>query len=331
MKPKLYATRILPGNVLDKLSDYYQVKVWENEAKPPQEVLEREILDSDALISLVSDNLDSELLCKGKKLKIISQYAVGYNNVDLIESTKRGIYVTNTPDVLTNTTADYAFTLLMGIARHISEADKYVKDKNWKLDWHPNMFTGNDIYGATIGILGLGRIGKAMAKRCEGFDMEITYYDVYRDEEFEKKFNAKYKELEDLFKESDFISIHTPLNEDTYHLVSEKLLRVMKKESYIINTARGPIINHVDLYKALKNKWISGAALDVHEEEPVRDDYPLFELDNVILTPHIASASYKTRIEMANIVMNNLIQFINKEIPSTLVNKEVLDNVSPGF
>ncbi len=335
-KPKVFATRKLPGNVFERLSEYYEVEVWPEYTAPPYEVLIEKAKQSDALITLLTDKIDCNLLESAQpRLRIVSQYAVGYDNIDIECATRLGVYVTNTPGVLTDATADLTWALIMAITRRIVEADKFVRSGEWYRSgtgWHPMMLLGFEITGKTLGIIGMGRIGRAVAQRAKGFRMRIIYYDKYRlPEEMEKELGAEYVDLETLLREADVISIHTPLTPETYHMIGEEQLKKMKKTAYLINTSRGKVIDTDALVKALKEKWIAGAALDVFEEEPISPDHPLTKLDNVVLTPHIGSATWETRTRMADIVAENLIAFAKGEVPPTLVNKDVLKARSPGF
>ncbi len=335
-KPRLFATRELPGNVFDKLSKYYEVHVWPKYTAPPYEVLLEEARKSDALITLLTDRIDCNLIESSQpRLRIISQYAVGYDNIDVDCATKNGVYVTNTPGVLTDATADLTWALILAVTRRIVEADRFVRSGEWYrtgTGWHPMMMLGFEVSGATIGIIGMGRIGRAVARRAKGFGMRIIYYDKYRlPEEIEKELGAEYVDLDKLLEEADIVTLHTPLTPETYHLINEERLRKMKKTAYLINTSRGKVIDTDALVKALKEKWIAGAGLDVFEEEPLPPGHPLMKLDNVVLTPHIGSATWKTRVRMAEIVAENLIAFYEGREPPTLVNKEVLKVRSPGF
>jgi glyoxylate reductase len=325
MKPKVYVTRELPGRSLETMRKYFDVEVWPEYGPPPKQHIIEKARGVDALATLLTDKIDAEVFDAAPKLKIVSQMAVGYDNIDVNEATKRGIYVTNTPGVLTETTADLAWALLMAIARRIVEADKYVRTGQWKVSWHPSMLLGKDVYGATIGIVGAGRIGAAVARRAKGFNMKILYYDVVpMPPEVEKEVGARRVDLETLLKESDFVSIHVPLTKETYHMINEERLRLMKKTAYIINNARGSIIDEKALYKALKEGWIAGAALDVFEQEPTPVDNPLLKLENVVVAPHIGSASFETRSRMAEMVAENLVAFFQGKVPPNLVNPEVL-------
>ncbi len=335
-KPKVFATRQLPGQVFERLKEYYEVEVWPEYTAPPYDVLLEKARESDALITLLTDKIDCNLLESAKdKLRIVAQYAVGYDNIDTECATKLGIYVTNTPGVLTDATADLTWALIMAITRRIVEADKFVRTGEWYrtgTGWHPMMLLGFEITGKTLGVIGMGRIGRAVAERAKGFRMKIIYYDKYRlPQEIEEKLGAKYVSLEELLKQADIVTIHTPLTPETYHMIGEEQLKLMKKTAYLINTSRGKVIDTDALVKALKEKWIAGAALDVFEEEPLPEGHPLTELDNVVLTPHIGSATWETRTRMADIVGENLIAFAKGEVPPTLVNKDVLNVRPPGF
>jgi len=324
-KPKVYITRELPERGMRIIKQYFEAEVWPEYGPPPKEVIIRKARDVDALATLLSDKIDAEVFDAAPKLKIVAQMAVGFDNIDVAEATRRGIYVTNTPGVLTETTADFAWALLMAVARRVVEADKYVRTGQWKVSWHPSMLLGRDVYGATLGIVGAGRIGTAVARRAKGFNMKILYYDVVpMPPEVEKELGAKRVDLDTLFKESDFVSIHVPLMKETYHLVNEEKLRLMKRTAYLINNSRGPVVDEKALYKALKEGWIAGAALDVFEQEPTPVDNPLLKLDNVVVAPHISSASHETRSRMAEMVAENLVAFFGGKQPPNLVNPEVL-------
>ena len=323
-KLKIYVTRELPERGLKTIKKHFDTEVWPEYAPPPKKVIIEKAKNVDALATLLSDKIDAEVFDTAPKLKIVSQLAVGFDNIDVKEATKRGIYVTNTPEVLTDTTADFAWALLMAVARRVVEADKYVRRGQWKVSWHPDMMTGRDIHGATMGIVGAGRIGYALAKRATGFDMRILFYDVIPRPEMEKDFDARKVELDQLLKESDFVSIHVPLIKETHHLMNEQKLRLMKKTAYLINNSRGPVVDEKALYKALKEGWIAGAGLDVFEQEPTPADNPLLVFDNVVVAPHISSASLETRSKMAEMVAENLVAFFEGKKPPNLVNQDVL-------
>ncbi len=323
-KPKVYVTREMPERGLRIIKEKFDAEVWQDYAPPPKKTIIEKAAKVDALATLLSDKIDAEVFDAAPKLKIVAQMAVGFDNIDVAEATRRGIYVTNTPGVLTETTADFAWALLMAVARRVVEADNYVRAGKWKVGWHPMMLQGRDIYGATLGIVGLGRIGCAIAKRAKGFDMKVLYYDIMRRPDFEKEYDIVFTELDKLFAQADFVTINTPLTKETYHLVDERKLKSMKKTACLVNNARGPIVDEKALYKALKEGWIAGAALDVFEREPTPMDNLLLRLDNVVVAPHISSASYETRSKMAEMVAENLIASFEGKTPPNLVNPEAV-------
>lgn len=335
MKPKVFVTRQIPREGLNLISEYYEVEVWDYYTPPPREALLKKIKEIDALVSLLTDRVDRELLDHAARLRMIAQYAVGYDNIDVESATRRGIYVTNTPGVLTDATADLAWALLLATARRIVEADRFVREGDyWRTGtgWHPMMMLGYHVTGKTLGIIGMGRIGQAVAKRAKGFEMRILYYQRHRlPEELERELNAKYVDLDTLLRESDFVTIHVPLTKETYHMIGERQLRLMKPTAILVNTARGAVVDTEILVRALKEGWIAAAGLDVFEEEPLSPDHPLTQLNNVVLAPHIGSATHETRRKMAEIVAQNLIAFYKGEVPPNLVNKEVLNYSPPGF
>ncbi|TET57860.1 D-glycerate dehydrogenase [Candidatus Bathyarchaeota archaeon] len=331
MQRRIFVTRELPERGLDIIKERFNAEVWSDYAPPPKKLVIEKVAKVDALATLLSDRIDAEVFDAAPNLKIVSQFAVGFDNIDVKEATKRGIYVTNTPGILTNTTADYAWALLMAAARRVAEADKYVRDKKWKVGWHPAMLQGRDIFGATLGIIGLGRIGAAIAKRAKGFNMKILYYDVVRRPEVEEELGIMFRELMAILKESDFITVNVPLLKSTHHLINEERLKQMKKTAILINNARGPVIDEKALYKALKEGWIAGAGLDVFEQEPTPATNPLLTLDNIVVAPHISSSSFETRSKMAEMVAENLVSFLEGKTPPNLVNKDVVNVRKPGF
>ena len=331
MQRRVFVTRELPERGLDIIKERFDTEVWSDYAPPPKKLIIEKAAKVDALATLLSDKIDAEVFDAAPNLKIVSQFAVGFDNIDVKEATKRGIYVTNTPGILTDTTADYAWALLMAAARRVAEADKYIRDKKWKVGWHPTMLQGRDIFGATLGIIGLGRIGAAIARRAKGFNMKILYYDVVRRPEVEEELGIRYRELETILKESDFITVNVPLLKSTHHLINEEKLKQMKKTVIIINNARGPVIDEKALYKALKEGWIAAAGLDVFEQEPTPVTNPLLTLDNIVVAPHISSSSFETRSKMAEMVAENLVSFLEGKTPPNLVNKDVVNVRKPGF
>jgi len=323
-RPKVYVTREMPERGLRIIKEKFDAEVWPEYSPPPKKTIIQKAAKVDALATLLSDQIDEEVFDAAPNLKIVAQMAVGFDNIKVDEATKRGIYVTNTPGVLTETTADFAWALLMAVARRIVEADKYVRTGQWKVAWHPTMMQGRDVYGATLGIVGLGRIGCAIAKRAKGFDMKVLYYDIIRRPDFEKEYGIQFTDIDQLFQKADFITINVSLTKETFHLVDEKKLKMMKKTTCLINNARGQVVDEKALYKALKEGWIAGAGLDVFEQEPTPVDNPLLKLDNVVVAPHISSASYETRSKMAEMVAENLISFFEGKTPPNLVNPEVM-------
>jgi glyoxylate reductase len=324
-KPKVYVTRELPERGLNMIKKYFDAEVWPDYAPPPKKVILEKVKNVDALVPLLSDKIDAEVFNAAPKLKIVSQLAVGFDNIDVAEATKRGIYVTNTPEVLTDTTADFAWALLMAVARRVAEADRYVRGGQWKVAWHPAMLSGRDVHGATIGVVGAGRIGYAVAKRAKGFDMKILFYDVDPARtEIEKNLGGKKVDLDTLLRESDFVTLHPPLMKETHHLINAEKLKLMKKTAYLINNSRGPVVDEKALYEALKKGQIAGAGLDVFEQEPASLDDPLLKLDNVVVAPHISSASLETRSKMSEMVADNLVAFFQGKKPANLVNTDVL-------
>ncbi len=333
-KPGLFMTRDLPFPAKDKIKQLFDVEVWPEYRGPTRDELLSRAKGKQALVSLLEDKIDCSVIeALLPELRIIAQYAVGFDNIDLECATRHGVYVTNTPGVLTEATADFAWTLILAVARRIVEADKFVRDGSWKATgtaWHPTMMLGIEVHGKTLGILGGGRIGQAVAKRAKGFDMRILYNDVNRVPEIES-LGATYVSLEDLFKESDIISIHVPLTPQTQNMVGERLLRLMKKNAIIVNTARGKVIDLEALYRALKEGWIAGAGLDVFPSEPLDPGHPITKLPNVVLAPHIGSATWETRSMMAELVYQNLEAFYRGQVPPTLVNRDVVKVRPPGF
>lgn len=317
-RKKVYITRKIPEIGINLLKQHFEVEINMEDRPLTKEELINNIEDKDAVLCQLTDLIDKEVYDRAKNVKIFANYAVGFNNIDVDEATKRGIIITNTPGVLSDATADLAWTLLLSVARRIVEADKYTRAGKFKC-WSPTLFLGQDLVGKTLGIIGAGRIGKTLAKRSIGFDMKILYHNRKRDEEMEKMFNAKWVDKDTLLKESDFISLHVPLTKETYHMIGEREFKLMKKTAILINTARGPVVDEKALVKALKEKEIWGAGLDVYEKEPeVEED--LKKMDNVVLVPHIGSATINTRDNMAKIAAKNIIAVLNNERPLTPVN-----------
>jgi len=324
-RPRVFVTRLIPEVGLEMLAGVCQADVWQEDLPPePSDLLER-VRDVEGILSLLTDKIDAKVMdTAGPKLKVISNYAVGFDNVDIAEATRRRIPVGNTPGVLTDTTADLAFALLMAAARRVVEGDRFTRAGRWKT-WGPRLLLGQDITGATLGIIGLGRIGTGMVKRARGFDMRVLYHDpnCLDNAPYPGEVSAKCVDLDTLYAEADFVSVHTPLTEATYHLINAEAFRKMKPTAILINTARGPVVDPDALYHALAHGQIAAAALDVTEPEPIPFDSPLLKLETVIIVPHIGSASVATRGKMATMAAANLIAGIKGERLPHCVNPEV--------
>lgn len=319
-KPTIYLSRILPKPTMDRLSEYANLNVHTNlKVKPTQSQLMKAANNADAIITTVTENIDKKIITANKHLKAISNYAIGFNNIDLKTAKNCRIPVTNTPGEFAHTVADHSFALLLALAHRIMEQNDFTKHGKYT-QWLPTLFEGWEIRDRTIGIIGLGSIGRAMAQRAAGFDMKIIYHDQFRaPKEIEKKYNAKYVPLEKLLKESDFVSLHVPLLPETTHMITRKELKLMKDSAFIINTARGPVIKEKDLIEALQKKWIAGAGLDVFENEP-KHAKVLDKMQNTILTPHTASSTKPARELMGKIVANNVIAALKGETPPNKLN-----------
>jgi len=321
MKPKVFLTRELPPKVMERLQQETELEMnTEDRVLTKQEIING-VKGKDALLCLLTDTIDGAIMDANPALKVIANYAVGFNNIDIAAATQRRIPVSNTPGVLTETSADLAFTLMTTLTRRIVEADKFVRTGKWK-GWGPLQYLGTDIYGATLGIIGLGRIGKAIAKRAKGFDMNIVYWNRTKlTESEEKELGLSYSPFDDLLKKSDFVSLNVAYNKNTFHLMSTREFGLMKESAYVINTARGPVMDENALVNALKENQIMGAGLDVYEEEPEINP-ELLAMDNTVLLPHIASATIATRTKMGMIALDNLLAACNGDQIPNLVNKE---------
>lgn len=323
MQNKIYVTRKIPQPGLDLLYKFSRdVEINEEDRVLTREELLGNVGGKDGILCLLTDKIDGEVIKAADKAKVFANYAVGYDNIDVAAATKKKIIVTNTPGVLTDTTADLAWALLFAVARRIVEADMFTRKGLFK-GWAPMLLLGRDVTGATLGILGAGRIGTAVALKSQGFKMKVLYYDERRNETLESTLGAKKVDKEKLLKESDFISVHLPLTKDTFHFLGDDEFRLMRSTACLINTSRGPVINERALADALKSRRIAGAALDVYEEEP-RLSPGLAELDNVVIVPHIGSASIQTRTKMAVMAAENLMAALKGERPKNIVNPEVL-------
>lgn len=313
IRKKVLVTRSIPEEGINKLRKYFDVEVNELDRTLNYEELKEKVKDKDGVLCQLSDKIDRALMEIEPRVKIFANYAVGYNNMDIDAGKSLGIYLSNTPDVLTEATADLAWALLFAVARRVVEGDKYVRQGKF-VAWTPKLLLGKDISGKTLGIIGAGRIGRAFAKKGKAFNMKILYYNRSRKKEFEEETGAEYVTLEEILSRSDYVSLHTPLTKETTHMIGDKEFDMMKRDAILINTSRGPVVDEKALVRALKENKIWGAGLDVYENEPKVEE-ELKELDNVVLCPHIGSATDETRINMSVMAADNIIAALNGKIP----------------
>ena len=322
-KPAILSTRPLFPAARTILDQHFDVDYWKPSERIPREDLLKRVADKEGLVCLLTEKVDDELLTGAPKLRIASTVSVGYDNIDVAACTKHRVVATNTPGVLDDTTADFAWTLLMAIARRLLEGDAWMRSGTWP-GWDLDQLVGGDVWGKTLGVLGFGRIGRGVARRAQGFEMRVLYSDAVRaSAEVEKELNAEFVDRDRLFRESDFISVHVPLLPDTRHLISKDNLEKMKRTAFLVNTSRGPVVDEAALAEALENKKIAGAALDVFEHEPKVHPALLMRKD-VILTPHIASASVETRTRMAVMAANNVVALFEGRRPPNALNADAL-------
>ncbi|MBI3549416.1 MAG: D-glycerate dehydrogenase [Elusimicrobia bacterium] len=324
MKPLVVVTRNIPRISLDLLKPHFKIDYYERDRAIPRKDLLKRVKNADGVLCLLTEKIDAEFFDAAPKCRIVATFSVGLDHVDLPEATRRGVLVTHTPGVLTETCADFTFALLLSSARRIVEGDRMMRADKYP-GWDPLMLLGTDVFGKTIGVIGFGRIGQAVARRAVGFGMKTLYADVQPVfPEIERSLNARRVEMDELFRDSDFVCVHTVLDASTKHLVNEARLKSMKRSAYLINAARGPIVDEKALVKALKQGWIRGAALDVYEREP-KTEPGLTKLPNVVLAPHLASASLETREGMGNLAAASLVEFlILGGPPKNLANKDVI-------
>ncbi len=322
MKPYIYITRKLPEEAVLGLREKYNVQMWEyDDISVPYEKLLEEAAQADALLTMVSDPINEEVLTKGEHLQVIANLAVGFDNIDVEAAARRNIAICNTPDVLTDTTADLTFALLLAAARRMTEAAQFIKEGKWK-SWSPLLLAGQDIHHKTIGIVGMGNIGQTVAKRATGFEMEILYHNRSRKPEAEAELGAQYCTFDELIERADFIVCLTPLTEETHHLFTKDVFKRMKSSAVFINASRGSVVDENGLYEALVEGEIAGAGLDVFEREPIGADHPLLKLANVTALPHIGSSSKETREGMIQLCCENIDFVLSGKEPKTLVNKD---------
>ncbi len=322
---KVYVTREIPKVGIEKLREKFEVEVSEKSRNLTKEELLEKVKGKDALLCLLTDTINEDVIEAGEDLKVISNYAVGYDNIDVGSATEKGIAVTNTPGVLTEATAEIAWSLMMSVARNVVEGDKFVRKDNFE-GWDPTLMLGHELHGKTLGIIGMGNIGGKVAEISQGFDMDVIYYNRSRNEEAEKKLGAEFVELDELLSKSDFVSLHVPLTEETEEMIGEQELEKMSEDSYLINTARGEVVDEDALVETLKDGGIAGAGIDVYANEPHGANPNYYELDNVVLTPHLGSATYKAREAMAKMAADNLTAVLEDRRPDNIVNPEVLDD-----
>jgi len=318
-RPRVYITRRIPQEALHIVARHCDFEVWDRDEPVDPAVLAEKIREVDGLLTLLTDAVTEDLLARARRLRVIAQMAVGYDNIDVEAATRRGIVVTNTPGVLTESTADLAFALLLAAARQLPQAERSLREGRWTT-WRPMEFTGQDVHGAVLGIIGLGRIGAAVARRAAGFGMQVIYYSRSRKLDLEAALGCRYVDLPTLLGEADFVSIHCPLTPETHHLIGEPELRRMKPTAVLINTARGAIVDEAALVRALREGWIWAAGLDVYHREPLPADHPLLGLERVVALPHIGSASIRTRTRMACLAAENLVAVLTGQRPPTPVN-----------
>jgi glyoxylate reductase len=322
-RPKVFVTRVLPQKGLELIHSIADAEVWQNELPPPPDILRQRVKGTEGLVCLLTDQIDAALMdATGTQMKVISQMAVGFDNIDVASATKRGIVVGNTPGVLTDTTADFAFALMMAAARRIVEGERYVRAGKWKT-WGPTLLMGHDIHHATVGIIGFGRIGQAVARRARGFQMRILYYDPVRKEQAARELGAERATLDHLLEASDFVNLHVALTKETEGMIGARELKMMKPSAVLVNTSRGSVVDSKALYRALINGDISYAALDVTDPEPIGSDDPLLSLENCIIVPHIASSSLASRAKMSVMAAENLRAGLQGDRLPHCVNPEV--------
>ena len=326
-KPRVYVTRQIFPDALDLIEQFAELELWPDDEPPSPEQLMEAMSNVDGAIINVMDRIDAPLLDAAPKLRVLSQVAAGLDNIDIPEATKRDIMVGYTPGVLAKSTADLAFALLLAVARRVVESDKWVREGNWKISHHPMFWLGSEVNGSTLGILGLGGIGLEMAKRGLGFDMKVLYHSRTRKRDLEKEYGLKYASFKRVLAESDFLSIHVPLTPQTNHFIGEKQLKMMKPSSILVNLSRGPVVDTEALHQALTKGTIAGAGLDVFDPEPVPTDHPILGLDNVVVLPHIGSASNRSRRDMHLLAARNLVAGLNGDRLEECANPEVYESL----
>ncbi|PKB71559.1 MAG: D-glycerate dehydrogenase [SAR202 cluster bacterium Io17-Chloro-G6] len=326
-KPRVYVTRQIFPDALDMIEKAAELEVWADDVPPTPEQLRELLSDADGALINVMDRIDVPLLEAAPNLRVLSQVAVGLDNIDIPEATKRGVLLGYTPGVLAKATADLAFALLLAAARRVVESDKWVRGGNWKIAHHPMFWLGSEVNGSTLGIIGLGGIGLETAKRGLGFDMKVIYYSRTRKPDLEAEYGFEYAKMDQVLANSDFLSLHVPLTPETQHYIGEKQLKMMKASAILVNLSRGPVVDTKALYRALTKGWIAGAGLDVFDPEPIPADHPILSLDNVVVLPHIGSASNRSRREMCLLAARNLLAGLSGERLEHCVNPELYETL----
>ncbi|MEC2159025.1 2-hydroxyacid dehydrogenase [Virgibacillus halodenitrificans] len=319
-KPTIFITRKVPGKLLESYKDVFDIRMWEKEEEPvPREVLEKEVKQVDGLLCVLSDQVDQSVLNQSKQLKVVANMAVGFDNININYAKEMGVIVTNTPDVLSESTADLGFALMMATARRLNEAAEYIKDGQWK-NWAPFLLAGTDVHNKTLGIVGMGRIGEAIARRAKGFGMTVLYHNRKRKREAERELQASYVQMDELLSQSDFVISVVPFTKETNNLFNKEAFEKMKESAVFVNISRGAVVDENALYSALKAGEIKAAGLDVFEQEPISSNHPLLELENVICLPHIGSATVQTRTAMIELCLKNIANVLEEKAPLTPVN-----------
>ncbi len=320
---EVFVTRRIPEIGIEKLREDHEVEVSDKPRNLSKEEIIESVKGKDAVLCLLTDMMDEEIIKAGDDLKVISNYAVGYDNIDVEAATERGIVVTNTPGVLTEATAEIAWALMMSVARNVVNGDEFVREDRFE-GWDPTLMLGHELHGKTLGIVGMGNIGSKVAEMSQGFDMEVIYYNKSRNEDIEEKIGAEFVELDELLSRSDFVSLHVPLTDKTEGMIGKEELELMSYDSYLINTARGEVVDEDALVETLKEGGIAGAGIDVYADEPHGANPDYYDLDNVVLTPHLGSASHKAREGMAVMAAENILSILEGKEPENIVNPEVL-------
>ncbi|MCG1026977.1 D-glycerate dehydrogenase [Virgibacillus halodenitrificans] len=319
-KPTIFITRKVPEKLLESYKDVFDIRMWEKEEEPvPREVLEKEVKQVDGLLCVLSDQVDQSVLNQSKQLKVVANMAVGFDNININYAKEMGVIVTNTPDVLSESTADLGFTLMMATARRLNEAAEYIKDGQWK-NWAPFLLAGTDVHNKTLGIVGMGRIGEAIGRRAKGFGMTVLYHNRKRKREAERELQASYVQMDELLSQSDFVISVVPFTKETNNLFNKEAFEKMKESAVFVNISRGAVVDENALYCALKAGEIKAAGLDVFEQEPISSNHPLLELENVICLPHIGSATVQTRTAMIELCLKNIANVLEEKAPLTPVN-----------